>query len=392
MTAPSTPKPPRKKPKTATTAKPVVPRKEASLHPRNRHQGRYDFPALIKTTPELAQFVIINPYGKESIDFASPDAVRVFNRALLKSFYGVQHWDIPADYLCPPVPGRADYVHFLADLLASVNDGEIPRGAPVKVLDIGMGANCVYPLIGYSEYRWHFLGSEVDPTAVAAAKAIVQSNGLNKAIQLRQQSNPKQILLGLLEPGERFDLTMCNPPFHASMDEATKGSERKWRALGKADPKRKLPVLNFGGQSAELWCEGGEARFVTQLIAESAHFAHKVLWFSTLVSKAVEPARHRDRAEKSRRAAKPGGGNVPGPETEPLCGLDLPDPDPSSRSGASAGRANECSLGKRNVLGSDTRTVSAAPARRLSAYKSQATKTVPGSLRRTVFFLLRLTC
>jgi 23S rRNA (adenine1618-N6)-methyltransferase len=154
------------------------------------------------------------------------------------------------------------------------------------VLDIGMGANCVYPLIGYSEYRWNFLGSEVDPTAVAAAKAIVQSNGLNKAIQLRQQTNPKQILLGLLEPGERFDLTMCNPPFHASMDEATKGSERKWRALGKADPKRKLPVLNFGGQSAELWCEGGEARFVTQLIAESAHFQHKVLWFSTLVSKA----------------------------------------------------------------------------------------------------------
>ena len=54
MTAPSTPKPPRKKPKTAATAKPVVPRKEATLHPRNRHQGRYDFPALIKTTPELA--------------------------------------------------------------------------------------------------------------------------------------------------------------------------------------------------------------------------------------------------------------------------------------------------------------------------------------------------
>ena len=91
---------------------------------------------------------------------------------------------------------------------------------------------------------------------------------------------------GVVVVGERFDLTMCNPPFHASMDEATKGSERKWRALGKADPKRKLPVLNFGGQSAELWCEGGEARFVTQLIAESAHFAHKVLWFSTLVSKA----------------------------------------------------------------------------------------------------------
>ncbi|KAF1010814.1 MAG: Ribosomal RNA large subunit methyltransferase F [Pseudomonas fluorescens] len=286
MTAPTSPKPPRKKPRPAASAKPVAPREKASLHPRNRHQARYDFAALIKTTPELAKFVIINPYGKESIDFASPDAVRVFNRALLKSFYGIQHWDIPADYLCPPVPGRADYVHFLADLLASINDGVIPRGAPVKVLDVGVGANCVYPLIGYSDYRWHFLGSEIDATALASARTIAQSNGLNKAIRLRQQPDPGQILTGLLEPDERFDLTMCNPPFHASMEEATKGSERKWRALGKADPKRKLPVLNFGGQSAELWCEGGEARFVTQLIAESAKVAHQVLWFSTLVSKA----------------------------------------------------------------------------------------------------------
>jgi 23S rRNA (adenine1618-N6)-methyltransferase len=286
MTAPRPPKPARKKPSPATPAKAVEPREKASLHPRNRHQGRYDFPTLIKSAPELKKFVIINPYGKESIDFASPEAVRVFNRALLKSFYGIAHWDIPADYLCPPVPGRADYVHFLADLLASGNDGVIPRGAAVKVLDIGMGANCVYPLIGYSDYRWQFLGSDIDATAIAAAKAIIQSNGLNKAIQVRQQSNPKQILTGLLESAERFDLSMCNPPFHASLDEATRGSTRKWRALGKADPKRKLPVLNFGGQAAELWCEGGEVRFVTQLVSESVQVAQQVLWFSTLVSKA----------------------------------------------------------------------------------------------------------
>ncbi len=34
--------------------------------------------------------------------------------------------------------------------------------------------------------------------AVAAAKAIVQSNDLSKVIRLRQQNNPKHILLGLL--------------------------------------------------------------------------------------------------------------------------------------------------------------------------------------------------
>ena len=162
MTAPSTPKPSRKKPKPASPAKAATPREKASLHPRNRHQGRYDFPQLIKSTPELGQFVILNPYGKESIDFADPAAVRVFNRALLKAFYGIAHWDIPADFLCPPVPGRADYVHFLADLLASHNQGEIPRGAAVRVLDVGVGANCIYPLIGYSDYRWQFLGSDID--------------------------------------------------------------------------------------------------------------------------------------------------------------------------------------------------------------------------------------
>ena len=286
MNAPRTPRPARKKPDSATPAKAVEPREKASLHPRNRHQGRYDFPALINSCPELGAFVITNPHGKPSIDFANPEAVRVFNRALLKAQYGIQHWDIPADYLCPPIPGRADYIHVLADLLGDDNAGEIPKGAQIRVLDIGVGANCIYPLIGHSDYRWRFLGSDIDPVALASAKAIVQANGLNKAISLRQQANRTHILSGLLQDDERFDLTLCNPPFHASRDEATRGSQRKWRALGKADPKRKLPVLNFGGQNNELWCEGGEIRFVSQLVSESAALGQQVLWFSSLVSKA----------------------------------------------------------------------------------------------------------
>ena len=257
-----------------------------TLHPRNRHQGRYDFPQLIKAHPDLGRFVILNPYGKESIDFANPAAVKVFNRALLKALYGIEHWDIPEGYLCPPIPGRADYLHCLADLLAESNRGEPPRGAAVRALDIGVGANCVYPLLGHSDYRWQFVGSDIDPVALASANAIVQANKLGKAISLRQQHQPGQILKGLLGADERFAVTLCNPPFHASLEEATRGSQRKWRALGKADPKRKLPVLNFGGQNNELWCEGGEIRFVTQLVNESVQVSRQVLWFSTLVSKA----------------------------------------------------------------------------------------------------------
>lgn len=257
-----------------------------SLHPRNRHQGRYDFPALIKAHPDLARFTLTNPYGKPSIDFANPEAVRVFNRALLKAQYGIQHWDIPADYLCPPIPGRADYIHVLADLLAEDNAGDAPRGAQVRALDIGVGANCIYPLLGHSDYRWRFIGSDIDPVALASAKIIVQANKLDKAIGLRLQPAPKHILEGLLQADERFDVTLCNPPFHASREEATRGSQRKWKNLGKQDPKRKLPILNFGGQNNELWCEGGEIRFVSQMVAESVRYGAQVLWFTSLVSKA----------------------------------------------------------------------------------------------------------
>jgi 23S rRNA (adenine1618-N6)-methyltransferase len=259
---------------------------KGQLHPRNRHQGRYDFARLIAASPELGRFVILNPYGKQSIDFADPEAVKVFNRALMRQLYGIQHWDIPPGYLCPPIPGRADYLHGLADLLAEGCDGTIPKGKAVRVLDIGTGANCIYPLLGHSDYGWRFLGSDIDPLALAAARTIVQANGLGDAIELRQQSDPQHIFQGLLASDERFTLTLCNPPFHASAAEATSGSTRKWKNLGKLDPRRKLPVLNFGGQSNELWCEGGEAAFLRRMARESATVAGQVLWFSSLVSKA----------------------------------------------------------------------------------------------------------
>jgi hypothetical protein len=122
------------------------------LHPRNRHQGHYEFATLVAQSPALATHLVTTPAGTASVDFSDPLAVRALNRALLRSQYGIVHWDIPPGYLCPPVPGRADYVHGLADLLATDHDGVVPRGAAVRVLDIGVGASCIYPLIGNREY------------------------------------------------------------------------------------------------------------------------------------------------------------------------------------------------------------------------------------------------
>lgn len=263
--------------------KPPAPR--PGLHPRNRHQGRYDFAALITQCPALSAFVARNAYGDASIDFANPAAVKALNQALLGLHYGISNWDIPPQYLCPPVPGRADYLHQLADLLASVNGGVIPRGKSVRALDIGVGANCIYPLIGHAEYGWSFIGSDIDPAALNCAEDIVQANRLSAAIDFRLQDSVTAIFKGIVLADDFFDVTLCNPPFHASLAEARAGSERKWRNLGKADDSSRKPVLNFGGHDAELWCEGGEEAFLQRMITESAQMPQRCFWFTSLVSK-----------------------------------------------------------------------------------------------------------
>lgn len=274
------------------TPTPNRPRDEArpSLHPRNRHQGRYDFTRLCGQCPELSAFLVTTPGGEASIDFSRPAAVRALNRAVLKTDYGIAHWDIPEGYLCPPIPGRADYLHGLADLLAEANGGVVPHGPAIRALDIGVGANCIYPLLGQCEYGWRFVGSDVDATALAAANAIVQANGLSDAIELRHQPARGSIFVGLVQGDEAFDITLCNPPFHATAQDAARGSRRKWRNLdkhapGKPQAARDAPALNFGGQASELWCTGGEASFVRRMIRESIDIRDRVLWFSSLVSK-----------------------------------------------------------------------------------------------------------
>jgi 23S rRNA (adenine1618-N6)-methyltransferase len=256
---------------------------KTDLHPRNKHRFGYNFKQLIASFPDLASFVSINKYQVESINFADPLAVKTLNTALLKHFYEISYWDIPKGYLCPPIPGRVDYIHYMADLLASCNNGNIPTGNKVHVLDIGTGANLVYPLIGYKEYGWNFTGTDIDADAIQSAKKIISKNLLTTSIKLKYQSSPEHIYTGMIKKDERVDFTICNPPFHASAEEAMASSLRKVSNL--TSKKIHKPVLNFGGQQTELWYPGGEIAFISKMIQESAHYPENCLWYSTLVSK-----------------------------------------------------------------------------------------------------------
>lgn len=276
---------------------------KTTLHPRNKHRFRYDFEKLIYNYPILKNYIFINEHdsdpskseqAKQTIDFANPDAVKALNKALLISDYGVEYWDIPKNYLCPPIPGRADYIHYIADLLAESNNGIIPNDESTIGLDVGIGSNCIYPVIGNNEYNWSFVGTDIDEKALQNCKKIIANNPhLIEAISLQLQVEPRYIFKNIILPEDKFAFTICNPPFHASQDEATKQALRKvtnlenekTKSQDKSRPTEAKLTLNFGGKNAELWCSGGEIGFITQMIYESVKYPLQVFWFTTLVSK-----------------------------------------------------------------------------------------------------------
>ncbi len=266
---------------------------EKTLHKSNRHLQGYNFAVLKKAYPPLVNFIIKNSYNQQdTINFSDSEAVKALNFALLKTYYQIEQWHIPQGYLCPPIPGRVDYIHYLNDLLATTPKSIFPVEKDINVLDIGTGASCIYPILGQRVYGWHFTASDIDPVSVNVAKEIIKANkGLNKTIDCRLQCNNEHIFTNIIQQGEFYHLTLCNPPFHKSLAEAEQGTTRKWqnlnkhKALSSNDAKQDNSTLNFGGQKAELWCKGGELAFIRNMIKESKQYQTQVLWFTCLVSK-----------------------------------------------------------------------------------------------------------
>lgn len=263
--------------------------KSKNLHPLNIHKNGYDFPLLIKSCPRLNQYVDKNSHGNLSIDFANPEAVKALNAALLEHHYGVKGWDIPEGALCPPIPGRVDYIHYVADLINKTSHNQPSSVADTKLLDIGTGANGIYPLLACKTYGWKCVGSDINAQSLENVSTIIEHNtDLKDQFTLRHQADKNQFFKGIIQPNEYFDVMVCNPPFHASEEDALKGSRRKVNNLARNrgdNAQIKNAPLNFGGMEAELWCKGGEALFLKKMIKESKQFANQVGWFTSLVSK-----------------------------------------------------------------------------------------------------------
>ena len=247
--------------------------KDKGLHPKNRFNKGYDFTILISKNKDLEEFVSKNQYGNLSIDFSNPKGVKELNKALLFCFDKITQWNFSDENLCPPIPGRLDYIHHLADLLSSEEKENS------TILDIGTGATCIYPLLGNAEYNWNFVASDIDLDSLDTAQDIIDDNNLDSEIILRQQHDEQHILKGIIEDSDSFSATMCNPPFYKSAEEARGANRRKSKNLGNN------AVRNFAGNNNELWYVGGEKAFLHNYLYESSLYPKSSRWFTSLVSK-----------------------------------------------------------------------------------------------------------
>jgi 23S rRNA (adenine1618-N6)-methyltransferase len=241
------------------------------VHPKNPFAKDYNFDFLIQHYPGLRDFVFVNEYGNKTIKFADKQAVKALNTALLKAHYGLDFWDIPEHNLCPPIPGRLDYLLHVADLI---------QKPQLRLLDIGTGANLIYPILASCHFGWQCSASEVDLDALKNAQEIIDKNSVLANIDLRQQGFKNSILEHIIRPDDAFDVVVCNPPFYKNRSDAQLKNQRKVRNLQLQEKE----TLNFGGQANELWYKGGEEAFVKKMVLESVQFKEQVYWFTSLVS------------------------------------------------------------------------------------------------------------
>ncbi len=257
------------------------------MHKLNPHNQSYDMLALASVQPELEPFIITGQKGQLTLDFSNALAIKALNKAILKKDYKIDFWDLPDGYLCPPIPGRVDYLYHLKDIMHN------PTDHAVNALDIGAGANLIYPIVGARAFNWRFVATDIDTIAVNCAKQLVKVNkGLDKQIKVRLQTDENSIFDNIIHSQEYFDVSLCNPPFHSSAQDAAQGNERKNKNLSFNKSRRgstlkasKNDRLNFAGTHKELWCEGGELAFIKKMIEQSVSVREQVGLFTCLVSR-----------------------------------------------------------------------------------------------------------
>ncbi|KAG6610656.1 putative methyltransferase METT10D [Phytophthora cinnamomi] len=257
----------------------------ALAHDRNRYKDSPpDFYALGQQYPEFKQYLrnVDEAKCRASLAWDDPFAVRELTKTLLLHDFGLE-WEIPINRLCPPLPNRLNYLHWIEDLLSqaacksfveqTAGENHQPSTTEemlVSGIDVGTGANCIYALLGATMNKWKFIATEIDSDSYECAKKNVVRNHLETVISVKRTHTNKLLMEPLQDepPDRRFHFVMCNPPFFDHMNEADTN-----------------PDASCMGSANEMVFPGGEVAFIGSMIAESVELQTRVLWFTSMVGR-----------------------------------------------------------------------------------------------------------
>jgi len=244
---------------------------------RQRDVKPVDFRELAEAYEPLKSKLIPTP-GGATIDFKDALSQRLLTQAILHHDFNLTV-EVPEDRLCPPIPNRLNYIHWLQDLHHSLTFWKVEDkvDASVKVIDIGTGASAIYPLLGVmSNPSWSFIATEIDKLSIESSRRNVSLNSLEDRIRIYPVKKDEGILVPLLSDTDlHVDFTMCNPPFYSSEEEISRLAELK-------DSE---PSAICTGSSNEMITPGGEERFVKQMIEESLQVSERCRWFTAMLGK-----------------------------------------------------------------------------------------------------------
>jgi len=233
-----------------------------------------DFSILINIFQELKKYIKEKKEKDEinefTFDWSNNNLSLLMTKCILNYYFDIKYYSIPNNFLIPPVPSRLNYLNTINTLLTSYNAlNNNNKQNNVIGIDIGTGANLIYPLLGYSLYKWIFICSEINNDAYENAKTIITNNKLEENIKLIKQKYKNLIFVGIINKEEKYFFTMCNPPYYDYEEEIKK------------EDKNRDCQYNFD----EIYYKNGEIGFFDEYFEESICYKKNVFLFTILIGK-----------------------------------------------------------------------------------------------------------
>jgi 23S rRNA (adenine1618-N6)-methyltransferase len=224
-----------------------------------------DFLILIKEFPELKKYIIKYDEKIEefSFDWSNNDLSLLMTKSILNYYFNIKYYDIPKGFLIPPVPSRLNYLNLINELIKDIEKENIIG------VDIGTGANIIYPILGNSVCDWKFICSEINNESYNNAKLILQKNNLEENINLIKQENKNNIFVSIINQENKYTFSMCNPPYYDYEQEI------------KIEDKKRDTEYNFD----EVYYEKGELGFFERYFEESICYKKNIFLFTILIGK-----------------------------------------------------------------------------------------------------------